>query len=114
MLARFINILIAMWVIVAAFSYKPPVSQFVSMLIVGVLVMAFEALAFFSNRLRFVDTIVGAWLVLSAFVLPTGSDFVLWNNFFCGVAIVVLSMVRSRVKTGPWMEQRGRGEAEVR
>lgn len=109
MFARFINIFVAMWVLVTAFAFDIPTSQFISMVAVAILVMAVEALSFFANDVRFAATVLGMWLLISGFVLPAPSDFIVWSNFLCGVTIAVLSMVRTRVRQGRWMPESRRG-----
>lgn len=113
MFARFINIFIAMWVLVTAFAFDNPTSLFISMVAVAILVMAVEALSFFATDVRFGATVLGAWLLISGFVLPAPNDFIVWSNFLCGVTIAVLSMFRTRVRQGPWVSETRR-EAEVR
>ncbi len=101
-----VNILLATWLFVTAFAFNAATAQFWSLLLVSVLVVAFEALSMWRNELRFVDTVLGLWLVLSVWLLPPRNDFIYWNNIVCGLLIVVMSMIRSRVKHEPWVPSR--------
>jgi hypothetical protein len=76
------------------------------MVVISVLVVAFESLSFWNDRLRYVDAVLGAWLILSIWVLPTRNEFVYWNNCIVGLLIVTLSTVRTRVKHRPWVSSR--------
>jgi hypothetical protein len=102
-LARMVNILLATWLFVTAFAFRPPSGQFVNLLIVPLLIVAFEVASMWRTNLRFVDAGLGLWLILSIWVLYPHNDFIYWNNFVCGVLIAVLSMVRVRSETGPWV-----------
>jgi hypothetical protein len=101
-----VNILLATWLFVAAFAFNPSRPQFWSMATIAVLVVGFECLSIWKDRLRYVDTVLGAWLILSIWVLPTRNEFVYWNNCVVGLLIVTLSMVRTKVKNRPWVTSR--------
>jgi hypothetical protein len=101
-----VNILLATWLFVTAFAFNPSPPQFWSMLIVSVGVVTFECLSIWRDQLRYVDAALGAWLILSIWVLPTRNEFIYWNNCLVGILIVALSMVRTRVKGRPWVESR--------
>jgi len=116
--ARMLSILIATWILVAAFAFSPPPPLFVCMIVVGLISIGAEVLAMYRSRLRFIDTVLALFLTFSGFLLSTGgSDLLLWNNFFSGVALFVLSMIPARIKRGPWMpggEIRTHHHAEAR
>lgn len=103
MVARMLNILIATWVVVAAFAFNPPTGLFVTMLLIGVLAIGTEIIGMYWQSVRFLDTILGLILLMSGFVLRPGSDLLMWNNFFCGFFIVLLSVFQTNIKRGSWM-----------
>lgn len=102
MIARLINMAIGTWVFVAAFAFHNPPAQFVSMLILGLLVIAVEVGAMWSNSFRYLDMVLGLYLAISGYILPVNHHFVLWNNLCCGIAIGILSMFRTRLPARRW------------
>lgn len=115
MFARMINILIATWVLVAAFAWPMPTALFVAMVLVGLGVIAGSVLHMYRGRFRAVTLVFAALLVVSGFLFQARTDFILWNNFLCGVAIGVLSLLSTKeTRRGRWIPSTTRREAHVR
>jgi phosphoglycerol transferase MdoB-like AlkP superfamily enzyme len=122
MWARMLNILIGTWLFLSAFALGMSGVIFWVTLLMGLAVVGLEAMAFYRRDLRFGTAGAGLVLLVTAFAagfsstsLTQGRDLAFWNNFFCGVALVVLSLAFSgRVrKQGPWVPRHDR-HAEVR
>ncbi len=116
-----LNILIGTWLMISAFALGLGGALFWVTFLCGVFAVLLEAGSFWRRDARYGTTLVGLILLLAGFATAfTGSavtgarDNGFWNAFFCGLALVVLSLaVRTRVKAGPWMPGENRRRVEA-
>ena len=68
--------------------------------IVGPLVVTFSILALweFNRSLRFFNTIAGAWLIVSPFLLPYESQEGMWCSIAPGALLFILSFVKGSIR----------------
>jgi hypothetical protein len=57
---------------------------------------------------RYINTAVGAWLVISCLAFPRISAGTLWNNLLVGIAILLVSLVSSSADAGVGVRRRAR------
>lgn len=114
MIARMLNILIATWVLVAAFAWPVPTGLFIAMMVLALGIIGGSVLHMYrGGQLGRVTLSLGALLLVSGFLFQARSDFILWNNFLCGVAVGVLSLVKSRENRGRWVPSGTRRRVDV-
>jgi hypothetical protein len=100
--ARVGNMVLGLWVFASAFLWPHTDAQFTNTWMVGVAVAVIAAAGLSLPSLRYLNTVAGAWLALSAFALPVATAATQWNNFLVGLAVLGLSLVESRpVQFGP-------------
>jgi hypothetical protein len=92
--ARFLNVILGLWLIVSAslWPHSPP--QFVTTWVLGVLCAAAAALAAVKPPVRYMNTIFSVLLFISAFTLNRSGAATLWHNALVAIAIFGLSLVR--------------------
>jgi hypothetical protein len=94
LVARGINALAGLWLIVSAYVWPHTSEQSYNAWIVGVLALIAVAIAtFVMNTARYANTALGAWLILSAYLLPTAAIATMWNNVIVGLVMFVCSLV---------------------
>jgi hypothetical protein len=82
-----------LWLFLSAFLWPHSTPQFLNAVICGVLVVSIELLALGDRRgVRYVNIIVGCWLLLSTLVLPWTRIGTAWNHLAVGVAVILLSL----------------------
>jgi hypothetical protein len=91
--ARYVNAGVGVWLFISAFLWSHTPSQYANTWIMGIVVFAVALVALGAAWFRVFNMAAGAWLVISAFVLPTISAATRWNNFIVGVVVVILSLV---------------------
>jgi hypothetical protein len=99
--ARNINVILGFWLFLSAFMWPHGHSEFVNTVILGLVTMFVALIAFGVPTLRFLNTAVGVWLILSWFVLSRSSGATAWNNILAGVAIVGVSLLGDGVTRRP-------------
>ncbi len=93
-LARLFEIVLGIWVLGSSLLFADTDEQLVSNVISGaVIVVASLVAAFALPKMRYVTGLAGAWLIVSAFVLPSVNDGAMWNAAIMGVLTVGLSTV---------------------
>ncbi|HVV49422.1 MAG TPA: hypothetical protein VHO06_07180 [Polyangia bacterium] len=93
--ARYLNILLGIWLFISAFVWPHRTWQFENTWILGVIAVVVGFIALGAPAIRFVNTVVGIWLVISGFGAPALSVATRWNNGLVGIAIFILSLVGS-------------------
>ena len=93
--ARYVNILLGIWLFISAFVWRHSSWQFNNAWIMGVITAVVALVALSVPAVRFVNTIAGIWLVISGFAFPALAAGTRWNNVLVGVAIFFLSLVGS-------------------
>jgi hypothetical protein len=99
--SRYLNILVGLWLFVSAFVLRHSATQFTNTWVMGIIVAAIAALALAWPAIRYLNTLAGAWLIISAFALPAITAGARWNNFICGIVVVVLSLAEAPTEAGP-------------
>jgi hypothetical protein len=102
-MARVLNLMLAGWLLLSAFLWSHSGAQFWNALLGGILVALFAWLATGkAPNARFANTLVGAWLMLSTFYLPSLRQATVWNHMMVGALVLVLSLVATSLGTaGP-------------
>jgi hypothetical protein len=69
-----------------------------------VITFAVIAMAEVGRTLRFINILFGAWIVIASWLLAGAATSAKWNNVIAGVALILLSIPRGRVKEhyGTW------------
>lgn len=91
--ARYVNIGLGVYLVLSAFLWTHSSAQFTNTWVIGLIVASSAALALATPAFRYVNTVAGGWLMLSAFLLPRLSMGTLWHNFIAGLVILALSLV---------------------
>jgi len=91
--ARYLNILLGVWLFISAFVWRHSAWQFNNTWILGVITVVVGFIALGSAPARFVNTLVGIWLVISGFGGPALNVATRWNNGLVGIAIFIVSPV---------------------
>jgi hypothetical protein len=82
------------WLILSIFIWPHSTMQTANSVIVGTLVLLFDALAVSSSpRARYVNVALGLWLFISAFALPRLSLTTAWNQLFVSLLLIASSLV---------------------
>jgi hypothetical protein len=98
--ARIANIVVGTWLFFSIFILPSSASQGYNAMVCGVLAVGFAALAIAQPGARWLNTVLGAWVLISAWFLPNVSSAMMWNDFICGVLIITFSLIPSRRPTG--------------
>ena len=98
--ARYVNILLGIWLFISAFVWRHSSAQFTNTWIMGVITVLVGFAALGAPAVRYVNTIVGIWLVISGLAMPAASAGTRWNNVLVGIAIFLVSLVGSRSDLG--------------
>lgn len=101
---RYLNVVLGAWLFTSAFAWQHSPEQFTNTWSMGVLTVFSAVLAMGMPAMRFVNTLVGIWLVLSSFMLPRLSGATGWHNAAVGVLIALVSLLASR-RPDPWQVQ---------
>jgi len=104
MRARAVTFAAGLWLVLSAYLWGHSPTQQVNALVCGVAALLFTVLAVGFPLLRFLNMLLGAWLVLSVFRLPHAGALTLVNNLAVGLLLVLASPRR-----GPTEEEFGRG-----
>jgi hypothetical protein len=96
--ARYINIILGLWMIVSAFLWPHSSSQFTNGWVVGLLSAFAAIIALSAPGARYVNTVLGAWLFVSAWALPRMMVGTAWNDVLVGIAMFVVSLIPSQAQ----------------
>lgn len=89
MTTRIFNILMGLWLFVSAFVLPQGRGQVASTAICGALAVVFAALTSYNARSRYLTEIVGAVVVVLAFVAHPLGSATFWHNGVMGISISV-------------------------
>jgi uncharacterized membrane protein len=98
--ARAANLLLAGWLMVSAFALRPGHTGRVNALLMGYLVFVFALVATSVDGVRLLNTLLGLWLLTSAWILPM-TDGMRWSTGLVGAAVVTLSLVSKAGRFAP-------------
>lgn len=96
---RVVAVALGAWLIVSAFLWRHTYAQMTNGVICGVLAIVVALAASRLPQARFVNTLVGIWVFVSAFLLAAGSLATAWNEIFVGAALVAVSIVPRSTRT---------------
>jgi hypothetical protein len=92
--ARGLNAALGIWLIISAYLWPHATGQITNAWIVGLLAIAFAAVAAYSApQARYANTVLGIWLFISAWAVVTMSVATVWNNVIVGALMFVFSLV---------------------
>ena len=91
--ARTLNLILGLWLFVSAFVWPRTGATFANAWIVGLLAAVFAVIGMSNGRVRFANTALSAWLLVSVAVLPHRSSFGRWNDLAVAVLMLGLSLV---------------------
>jgi hypothetical protein len=93
--ARYANIGLGIWLFASAFIWPHSSAQMTNTWVTGVITVIVGIVSIGAPRWRYINTIVGAWLIISGFALPRVTGGTFWNNLLVGIAILLVSLVVS-------------------
>ena len=105
--ARSLNVLLGAWLFISDFAWRHGQAAGTNTWITGLLAVAFALWALWMPAMRWWNTLLGAWVVIAAIVLPHIAAGTRWNNIIVGALILLISLVPSeplpdrRVPVGP-------------
>ncbi|EYF07453.1 SPW repeat domain-containing protein [Chondromyces apiculatus] len=106
--ARGVNIALGLWLFASAFLWQHTEAQFTNAWVIGVLSTTFAVLVLWAPSARHLNTALGVWTVLSAWVLPSISTMTVWNNVIVGIGIFATSLLPAvDMQTTPTNASRG-------
>ena len=89
---RVVSAALGLWVFVSAFLWRHAEPQRSNTWIVGILIACFAFVSMTLPRARFVNTLLAAWLFISAFALPSESTATMLTNALVGLVVFVVSL----------------------
>jgi hypothetical protein len=98
--ARFVNIVLGIWLFISAFIWPHTYAQMTNTWILGVLCVAFALIAMRVPEARYLNTILAVWLFISVWALPSVSVGTQWNNAIVAILIFFVSLAPGYL-TGP-------------
>ena len=87
------NLLLGLWVLASAFAWPHDELAQTNTWICGLLIALFAILAIYEPTMRYVNTVLGAWLVLSTVFVFEATTATRWNNVLVGLAVFIVSLV---------------------
>lgn len=94
---RAANFILGLWLLASSFEWAHTGVQTTNGAVVGALSIVVSLLAIRLEGLRWVDTALGAWLLVSTWALPHVSGATMWNNTLVAVAMIIVSTVPNGV-----------------
>jgi uncharacterized membrane protein len=92
--ARYLNVIVGIWLVVSAFMWPHSESQMTNAWVVGALAAIFAIIAATRREdVRYLNTALAVWLFISIFVLPTVSVATLWNHGIVAAVMFVVSLI---------------------
>lgn len=72
----------------------------------GALIVVFSIIAWaeVARAIRFINMLIALWFAISVFILPGGTDVLMWHSVIVAVVVIILSIFRGRIKEkyGNW------------
>jgi hypothetical protein len=93
--------LLSGWLVVSAFAWDTGGRARIDAAVVGYLVFVFSTLATLIDEIRVLNTLLGAWLFISVWMVPPAHVLMRWNTALVGLAILLLSLVSDRGRVRP-------------
>jgi hypothetical protein len=100
--ARAVNAVLGAWLFASAFIWRHTYAQTENAWVVGFLaaMMAMGGLAGLSWT-RYLNVILGIWLILSPLFVRVASPFTYWNDELVGAALIIFGIRRSLRRRRP-------------
>lgn len=92
-LARYLNALLGIWLIISAFAWPHTASQQTNAWVVGGLAAIFALAAFAREEARYLNTALAVWLFASIWILPGITVATAWNHGIAAIVLLLLSLV---------------------
>jgi hypothetical protein len=89
-------VVLGIWLFISAFIWRHSQVQFTNTWIMGVIVTVVALIAFSYPAWRFINTLAGAWLVISGFALHRHAAGTAWNNVIVGILVFLISLAPAR------------------
>jgi hypothetical protein len=107
--ARAINAILGIWLFVSAFLWRHTYGETENAWVVGffVVLMALGGLSGLGWT-RYVNVLLGAWLIVSPLFVHVSSPFTYWNHAIVGAALIVFGLMRRLHGHSPHAAARGR------
>lgn len=94
-----INIVLGAWLFLSSFLWFHSANQFTNAWLVGLVSAVAAAAAIRFPAWRFVNTVAGAWLLLSVWILRTPNEATLYNHVIVGAAMFIVSLLPGVTRT---------------
>ena len=91
--ARGINVALGIWLFISAFLWLHTDAQFTNTWLIGLTIAVVAAVGFAVPQVRWVNTALAAWLIISVWALPTFAAATFWNNLLVGIASLIVSVM---------------------
>jgi hypothetical protein len=89
--ARYLNLVLASWLLVSAYTWHHSEAQFLITILVGAIVAIVAPFELGPPRVRQINMAAGGLLALAAVALPRTSAVTLWHNVLLGAIIAGVS-----------------------
>jgi hypothetical protein len=86
------NALLGSWLIASAFIWPHAPSQRANLCLVGTLAIAFALTAIRHPRVRYLNSLLALWLLMSAWAGEVATDVTTWHNTIIAFAMFALSL----------------------
>ncbi len=98
--ARAAALLVSGWLIVSAFAFERGNPR-IDSAVVGYLVFVFSMIATGVDEVRLLNTFLGGWLVVTAWIWPAKGLAMRCNETLVGAAVILLSLVANHGEVRP-------------
>lgn len=98
--ARFVNLVVGVWLFVSAFIWPHTYASRENTWIVGALCALFALIALKSPPVRWLNTVLSVWLFFSVFAVYHLSGGTFWNNLIAAIVMFIASLVPSHAMSG--------------
>jgi hypothetical protein len=100
---RYLNVMLGVWLFIAAFLWPHTYAQMTNAWILGILCVVFALVAARFQEARYLNTALAVWLFISAWALPRESLGTVWNSVLVSIAIFVVSLAKvpAYIRPGP-------------
>lgn len=86
------NAVLGLWVFISAFLWRHVEPQRTNTWIVGIFIACFALVAMTLPKARYVNTLLSAWLFISAFALPSEHTATMLSNSLVGLVVFIVSL----------------------
>lgn len=92
---RWVSILAGLWLFLTVFLWPHSGDSLANAWMVGVLIVGAGVAALYRPRLRFANTVLGLWLLVSTLWIEHVSTGTIWNHLTVAVVVIAASLVPS-------------------